>query len=129
MEQIQLLLCTALVYFAAEEKENMYMNQCDNKRSRGVLVSTRPQFVLSLFPSPIRDVLESGCGGYEVEGLRLNEPGEDGADDPGVVSAVADANGAPTRIEAAAAAGLQRAQTKILKPRPSQIVQVEPLKK
>ncbi|KAJ5760433.1 hypothetical protein N7520_007589 [Penicillium odoratum] len=100
-------------------------------RSRGVLVSIRPQFVLSLFPSTIRDVLESGCGGYEVEGLRLNEPGEDGADDPGVVLAVADADVAPMRIEAAAAAaaGLQRAQIKMLKPRPSQIVQIEPLEK
>ncbi|KAJ5924448.1 hypothetical protein N7466_008635 [Penicillium verhagenii] len=75
------------------------------------------------------DVLGSGCDGYEVEGLRLNEPGEEGADDPGVELAVAEAAVSPIRIEAAAAAGLQCAHTKMLKPRPSQLVQIAPLEK
>lgn len=44
-----------------------------------------------------------------MDGLRLNEPGEDGADEPGVVLAVAEeARVAVERLEAATAAlGLQ----------------------
>lgn len=56
-----------------------------------MFVSTRPQLVPSR-PSPnrLQDRVArgSGCDGYEVEGLLLNEPGEDGTDDPGVVFAV-----------------------------------------
>lgn len=101
-------------------------------RPRGVFVSICPQLVLSLLLSSIRfqdrDALESGCEGYDVEGDRLREPGEEGADDPGVVLAVADAAVALVLTEDAAAAGLQRAQMKMLKPRPWQLVQMEPLR-
>lgn len=99
-------------------------------RFRGVLVSTRSQFVLSL-PSPYLLqallVLGSGCDGYDVDGLRLKEPGEEGADDPGVVFAVAEATVLLDRTTVAAAAGLQCAQMEMLKPRPSQLVQTAPL--
>lgn len=99
-------------------------------RFRGVLASTRPQLVLSL-PSPYLlqalFVLGSDCVGYDVDGLRLKEPGEEGADDPGVVFAVAEATVLLDRTAVAAAAGLQRAQMKMLKPRPSQLVQTAPL--
>ncbi|KAJ5709478.1 hypothetical protein N7493_010812 [Penicillium malachiteum] len=54
-------------------------------RLRGVFASTRPQFVPSRLAFHDLDALGSG---NEVDGLRLNEPGEDGADDPGVVFAV-----------------------------------------
>lgn len=96
---------------------------------RGVFASTRPQFVPSL-PSPYRlqDRLTRGSEreGYEVDGLRLSEPGEDGADEPGVVFAVAGetVEFVLDRTAAAAAAGLQCAQTNMLKPRPSQLVQI-----
>jgi len=54
----------------------------------------------------------SECDGYEVDGLRLKEPGEDGAEDPGVVFAVAGEAVLWTldRATAAAAAGLQWTQ-------------------
>lgn len=100
-------------------------------RFRGVFVSTRPQLVPSR-PFPYlrhSRFLGSGCDGYEVEGLLLSDPGEDGVDDPGVVFAVAGEEVAVLdRTAAAAAAGLQCAQIKILKPRPSQLVQIAPLK-
>lgn len=105
-------------------------SRCHVYRFRGVLVSTRPQFVLSL-PSPYLLqallVLGLGCDGYDVDGLRLKEPGEEGADDPGVVFAVAEATVLLDRTDVAAVAGLQCAQTKMLKPRPSQLVQTAPL--
>lgn len=71
----------------------------------------------------------SGCVGYDVDGLRLKEPGEDGAEEPGVVFAVAGATVllVVNRTAAAAAAGLQWTQTKMLNPRPSQLVQIAPL--
>lgn len=53
-----------------------------------------------------------------MEGDRLREPGEEGADDPGVVPAIADAAVALIPTEDAAILGLQCAQMKILKPRP-----------
>jgi hypothetical protein len=97
-----------------------------------VLVSTLPQFVLSR-PSPYLLqallVLASGCVGYDVDGLRLKEPGEEGADDPGVVFAVTEATVLLDRTAVAAAAGLQCAQMKMLKPRPWQLVQTAPLYK
>lgn len=63
-----------------------------------------------------------------MEGDRLREPGEEGADDPGVLLAIADAAVALILAEDAATVGLQCAQTKILKPRPWQLVQMEPLR-
>lgn len=63
-----------------------------------------------------------------MEGDRLREPGEEGADDPGVVLAVAEAAMALVLTEDAAAAGLQRAQMKMLNPRPWQLVQIESLR-
>jgi hypothetical protein len=64
-----------------------------------------------------------------VDEVRLKEPGEDGADDPGVVFAVAGATVLLVldRTAAAAAAGLQWTQTKMLNPRPSQLVQIASL--
>lgn len=64
-----------------------------------------------------------------MEGVRLNEPGDDGADEPGVALAVAEEVAAALERRAAATApeGLQWAQGKILKPRPPQLVQIAPL--
>lgn len=63
-------------------------------RLRGVFISTRPQVFPSL-PSPyclkVLLVRGSGCDGYDVDGLRLNEPGEEATDEPGVVFAVIEA--------------------------------------
>jgi hypothetical protein len=67
-----------------------------------------------------------------VDELRLSEPGEDGAEEPGVpVPADADVRFAVVLAAAAAAAavGLHWAQMKMLKPRPLQLVQIEPLGK
>ena len=91
----------------------------------------RPQLVPSL-PSPycFQDRLfrGSGCDGYEVDGVRLKDPGEEGADEPGVVFVVAEETvAALVRTEAAAPAGLQCAHMKMLKPRPSQLAQIAPL--
>jgi hypothetical protein len=76
-----------------------------------------------------RIVRGSGFDGYEVDGLRLKEPGEDGAEEPGVVFAVAGATAllVVDRMAAAAAAGLHWTQTKTLNPLPSQLVQIAPL--
>ncbi|KAJ5891067.1 uncharacterized protein N7473_007295 [Penicillium subrubescens] len=79
-----------------------------------------------LHAPPVRGSL---CDGYDVEGLRLNEPGEDGADEPGVVLAVAEAvPAAAEMLEVATTAdGLQWPHVKTLKPRPPQLVQIPPL--
>lgn len=61
-----------------------------------------------------------------MEELRLREPGDEGAVEPGVI-ADADVGFAMALAAAAAAAGLQCAQTKMLKPRPLQLGQIEPL--
>lgn len=56
--------------------------------------STCAQLVPSLPPTyRFQDLVArgSGCDGYEEDGLRLKEPGEDGAEEPGVVFAVAGA--------------------------------------
>jgi hypothetical protein len=58
-----------------------------------------------------------------MEGLRLSEPGEDGAVEPGVAADTDSAVG----FAAAADAGLQCAQANMLKPRPLQLVQIAPL--
>jgi hypothetical protein len=67
-----------------------------------------------------------------VDELRLNEPGDDGAEELGVsVPADADVRFAVALAAAAAAAaaavGLHWTQMKMLKPRPLQLVQIEPL--
>jgi hypothetical protein len=67
-----------------------------------------------------------------VDELRLNEPGDDGAEEPGVpVPADADVRFAVALAVAAAAAtvGLHWTQMKMLKPRPLQLVQIEPLRR
>ncbi|KAJ5421935.1 hypothetical protein N7491_010380 [Penicillium cf. griseofulvum] len=78
----------------------------------------RPQLVLSR-PSPYfaynRAMLGSGC---EVDELRLGEPGDENAEEPGVSAAAA--VGFAVSLAAAAAAGLQCAHTKMLKPQPLQ---------
>lgn len=61
-----------------------------------------------------------------MEELRPREPGDEGVEEPGVV-AVAEVGFARALAAAAAAAGLQCAQTKMLKPRPLQVAQIEPL--
>lgn len=99
--------------------------------SRGlfILLSIRPQLVVSR-PSPYfayeRATFGSICEGCEPDELRLREPGDDGAEDPGV-SADAAVGFAVALAAAAAAAGLQCAQTKMLKPRPLQLRQIAPL--
>lgn len=94
-----------------------------------ILLSIRPQLVLSR-PSPYfayeRATFGSICEGCEPDELRLREPGEDGVEDPGV-SADAAVGFAVALAAAAAAAGLQCAQTKMLKPRPLQLRQIAPL--
>lgn len=94
-----------------------------------ILLSIRPQLVLSR-PSPYfayeRATFGSICEGCEPDELRLREPGDDGAEDPGV-SADAAVGFAVALAAAAAAAGLQCAQTKMLKPRPLQLRQIAPL--
>lgn len=94
-----------------------------------ILLSILPQLVLSR-PSPYfaydRAALGSACEGFEVEELRLSEPGDDGAEEPGV-SADAAVGFAVALAAAAAAVGLQCAQTKMLKPRPLQLRQIAPL--
>ena len=94
-----------------------------------MLLSICPQLVLSR-PSPNfaykRATLGSECEGCEVDELRLSEPGDDGAEDPGV-SADAAVRFAVALAAAAAAAGLQCAQTKMLKPQPLQPRQIAPL--
>ncbi|KAJ6146147.1 hypothetical protein N7497_008129 [Penicillium chrysogenum] len=81
-------------------------------------------------PSPYfaydRATLGSTCEGCEVGELRLSEPGDDGAEEPGV-SADTAVGFAVALAAAAAAAGLQCAQTKMLKPRPLQLRQIAPL--
>ncbi|KAJ5266857.1 hypothetical protein N7478_009665 [Penicillium angulare] len=68
-----------------------------------------------------------------MDGLRLNEAGEDAADDPVVVPAVAAVLALAevvvvlTLMEAAAAVVLQCAHMKMLKPRPSQPLHFEPM--
>ncbi|KAJ5094381.1 hypothetical protein N7456_010242 [Penicillium angulare] len=68
-----------------------------------------------------------------MDGLRLNEAGEDAVDDPGVVLAVTallaltEDDVGPALIEEAAALGLQCAHMKMLKPRPSQPLHFEPM--
>lgn len=83
-----------------------------------VLVPTRPPPGPS-FPSPNRRqgwlCLRSCLGDSEVEELLLSEAGEFGVEESGV--------------DWAAAAGLQCAQTKILKPRPLQLLQIDPLQR
>lgn len=94
-----------------------------------ILLSIRPQLVLSR-PSPYfayaRATFGSGCEECEEDELRLSEPGDDGAEDPGI-SADAAVGFAVALAAAAAAAGLQCAQTKTLKPRPLQLRQIAPL--
>jgi hypothetical protein len=94
-----------------------------------ILLSIRPQLVLSR-PSPylayVRATFGSICEGCEVDELRLSEPGDDGAEDPDV-SADAAVEFAVALAAAAATAGLQCAQTKMLKPRPLQLRQIAPL--
>ena len=94
------------------------------------MVSIRPQLAPSRSsPNGFQDrvVRGSGCEGYEVDGVLLKEPGEDGADDPGVVFAVSDDAGGLDLMVAAAAAGLQCAHANMVNPRPSQLVQTAPL--
>lgn len=74
-------------------------------RLREVLVSSRPQLPsASLFA-----LLQArpACDWKDVDELRLKEPGEDGAEDPGVVFAVADDVARPERAEVVALVGLQ----------------------
>lgn len=61
-----------------------------------------------------------------MDELRFSEPGDDGAEDPGV-SADAAVGFAVALAAAAAASGLQCGQTKMLKPRPLQLRQIAPL--
>lgn len=96
-----------------------------------ILLSIRPQLVLSRSPPYFayeRATFGSICEGCEPDELQLKEPGDDGAEDPGV-SADAVVGFAVTlaAAAAAAAAGLQCAQTKMLKPRPLQLRQIAPL--
>ncbi|KAJ5248056.1 hypothetical protein N7524_012016 [Penicillium chrysogenum] len=110
---------------------SLYITSITTHGFRGLcmLLSIRPQLVLSR-PSPYfaydRATLGSTCEGCEVEELRLSEPGDDGAEEPGV-SADTAVGLAVALAAAAAAAGLQCAQTKILKPRPLQLRQIAPL--
>ena len=65
-----------------------------------------------------------------MDELRLNEPGDDGAEEPGVpVPPDAGVRLAVALAAAAAAAavGLHWAQMKMVKPRPLHLVQIEPL--
>ncbi|KAJ5192700.1 hypothetical protein N7449_008842 [Penicillium cf. viridicatum] len=77
-----------------------------------IVLSIRPQLVLSR-PSPYfayeRATFGSICEGCEVDELRLSEPGDDGAEDPGV-SADAAVRFAVALAAAAAAVGLQCGQ-------------------
>lgn len=85
-------------------------------RFRGVFDSTRPQLAPSRPSlSPLQDCVARGlgCDGYEVDGLLLNEPGEDGTDEPGVVLAVDDSVVGFDRLMAAVA-GLQCGQVKMV---------------
>ena len=65
-------------------------------------------------------MLGSGC---ELDELGLNEPGDEGAVEPGVPAAAA-VGVAVALAAAAAAAGLQCAHTNMLKPRPLQLRQI-----
>ena len=110
---------------------SLYITSITTHGFRGlcILLSIRPQLVLSR-PSPYfaydRATLGSTCEGCEVGELRLSEPGDDGAEEPGV-SADTAVGFAVALAAAAAAAGLQCAQTKMLKPRPLQLRQIAPL--
>lgn len=88
-----------------------------------VLAPTLPPPAAS--PSPRRfhglAVFSSLCGEKDVEELRLNETGVESVEESGVLDASA------VRTATAAAAGLQWAQMNMLKPRPSQVLQMEPL--
>lgn len=71
-------------------------------------------------------MLGSAWEGCELDELRLSELGDDGVEDPGV-SADAAVGFTIALAAAAAAAGLQCAQIKMLKPRPLQLRQIAPL--
>lgn len=91
---------------------------------RGALVLT-PIFFPPSPPSPnrlkARGANRSFRVGKEDDELRLRDAGEDGMDEWGVVDDDA------ILLTAAAAAGLQCAQMKMLKPRPSQLLQIDRL--
>lgn len=68
-------------------------------------------------------------GGYEIDGLWLNEPGNGDVNEREGVFAVVQEAGESVleRADAATAAGLQWTQVKMLKPRPLQVVHIAPL--